>query len=118
MSDLPDTRMQELVDTLNCPDPDEVAAMIDEIRRRRAAASCRYCDMGHREHRAGCPMLVLCEADRGALQAAAAELKERRKWMRACEMTAGTEQYRDECAAHVAACDAALAVIERLGGTK
>jgi hypothetical protein len=37
VADVTDERMQELVDTLDCPDPDEVASMIDEIRRRRAA---------------------------------------------------------------------------------
>jgi hypothetical protein len=37
VADLSDKRMQELVDTLDCPDPDEVASMIDEVRRRRAA---------------------------------------------------------------------------------
>jgi hypothetical protein len=78
VADLSDRRMQELVDTLDCPDPDEVASMIDEIRRRRAASVCKYCDMGHREHRAGCPMLVLYDADRTALATAVRELKERR----------------------------------------
>jgi hypothetical protein len=69
VGDITDKRMQELVDTLDCPDPDEVASMIDEIRRRRAASVCKYCDMGHREHRAGCPMLILCDADRESLAA-------------------------------------------------
>jgi hypothetical protein len=55
---------------------DDVRAMAAEIRRRRAASVCKYCDMGHREHRAGCPMLVLCEADRESLAALRYQAKE------------------------------------------
>jgi hypothetical protein len=98
MTDIPADRLQELVGTLDCPDPDEVAAMIDEIRRRRAAD--------------------LTAADRAALSTAAFELKKIRSsyagmlngFERAGSDPFVIESYRDS----VKACDEAVECVERL----